>query len=132
MYKKDGAYPWLWEMMASPSFDQMPQVYKEAYLQINPDKKALFAMYKRDVERMQSFTDISEEAIKNISAPALILVGDKDVVRPEHAVEMFRKMKNASLLILPGGHGEYIGEIATWSSSIKQFPVLSFINDFLK
>jgi len=105
MYKKDGAQPWFWDMMAKATFEQMPQPYKDAFLQINPDKDALHRMYERDVARMQSFKDIKEEDIKSVKAPVLILIGDNDVATPEHAVEMFRKMQNAKLMILPGGHG---------------------------
>lgn len=39
--KKAGAYPWFWDMMAHASFEQMPQPFKNAYLQINPDSNAL-------------------------------------------------------------------------------------------
>jgi pimeloyl-ACP methyl ester carboxylesterase len=62
-------------------------------------------MFKRDVARMQSFKDMKEEDIRGIKAPALIIVGDKDVASPEHAVEMYRQMQHAKLMIMPGGHG---------------------------
>ena len=132
MYKKDGAQPWFWDMMAHPTFEQMPQPLKDAYLEINPDTNALYTMYKRDVARMQSFKDIKEEDIKAIKAPALIICGDNDVVRPEHAVEMWRQMQHAQLMILPGGHGEYMGEITTVKPGHNEYPVLSIIETFLK
>jgi len=131
MYKKDGAYPWLWEMMKHPTFEGMPQPLKDAYLTINPDKEALFTMYKRDVARMQSFQDIKEEDIKAIKAPAIIIIGDHDVVRPEHAVEMYRLMQHAKLMILPGGHGEYIGEITTVKPGHRNYPALEIIETCL-
>jgi pimeloyl-ACP methyl ester carboxylesterase len=130
-YKKDGAYPWFWDMMAHPTFEQMPQPLKDAYLQINPDTNALYTMYKRDVARMQSFKDIKEEDIKAIKAPALIICGDNDVARPEHEVEMYRQMQHAKLMILPGGHGEYIGEITTVKPGHNEYPVLPVIETFL-
>ncbi|HKB44256.1 MAG TPA: alpha/beta hydrolase [Chitinophagaceae bacterium] len=132
MYKKDGAQPWFWDMMAHPTFEQMPQPLKDAYLEINPDTNALNTMYKRDVARMQSFKDIKEEDIKAIKAPALIICGDNDVARPEHAVEMWRQMQHAQLMILPGGHGEYMGEITTVKPGHNEYPVLSIIETFLK
>jgi pimeloyl-ACP methyl ester carboxylesterase len=130
-YKKEGAYPWFWDMMAHATFEGMPQPFKDAYLQINPDSNALFAMYKRDVARMQSFKDIKEEDIKAIKAPALIIIGDKDIVRPEHAVEMWRQMQHAQLMILPGGHGDYIGEITTVNPGHHEYPALPIIETFL-
>jgi pimeloyl-ACP methyl ester carboxylesterase len=131
-YKKAGAYPWFWEMMKKPTFEGMPQALKDAYLAINPDQKALHKMYERDVARMQSFPDIKEEDIATIKAPALIICGDKDVVTPEHAVEMYRKIPHASLAIFPGGHGEYIGEITTVKPEVHQYPALPVIESFLK
>ena len=131
MYKKEGAYPWFWDMMAHPTFEGMPQPLKDAYLHINPDTNALYAMYKRDVARMQSFKDIKEEDIKAIKAPSLIICGDHDVVRPEHAIEMYRQMQHAKLMILPGGHGEYMGEITTVKPGHNEYPVVSIIETFL-
>jgi pimeloyl-ACP methyl ester carboxylesterase len=131
MYKKDGAQPWFWDMMAHATFEGMPQPLKDAYLKINPDTNALHTMYKRDVARMQSFKDIKEEDIKAIKVPALIICGNNDVVRPEHAVEMWRQMQHAQVMILPGGHGDYMGEITTVKPGHHQYPALPIIETFL-
>jgi pimeloyl-ACP methyl ester carboxylesterase len=130
-YKKTGAPGWFWDMMSKPTFDGMPQVYKDEYLKINPDPDGLYRMYERDVSRMQSFADISEEEMKSIEAPAFIIVGDRDVVTPEHAVEMHRVIANSRLAIIPGGHGDYIGEIATPQDSTVIAATVSLINKFL-
>ncbi len=130
-YKKDGAQPWFWDFMAKATFEGMPQPLKDAFLKLNPDSNALHRMYERDVTRMQSFRDISEELMKTIKAPAFIIIGDKDVVRPEHAVEMYRLLPHATLAILPGGHGDYIGEITTpWNNTLIAATV-TMINKFL-
>lgn len=131
MFKRDGAYPWLWSSFTHPTLDQMPQPLRDAYLRINPDTDALRAMFERDVARMRSFRDIDEKDIQSIQAPALIIIGDRDVVRPEHAVEMYRLMKRARLAILPGGHGEYMGEITTVKPGHHDYPALPIIEEFL-
>lgn len=130
-YKKDGAFPGFWDMMAHATFEGMPQAYKDAYLAINQDQNALYTMYQRDVARMQTFKDIREEDIKGIKAPALVMAGDKDVVTTEHAVEMYRKLQNAQLAIFPGGHGDYIGELATAKPGQKDYPAVPVIEAFL-
>jgi pimeloyl-ACP methyl ester carboxylesterase len=131
-YKKDGAYPWLWEFMRKGTFNDMPKELKDAYLAINPIQEDLLKMHDRDLHRMQNFKDIKDDDIRSIQAPALILIGDADVVRPEHAVEMFRMMPHAKLMILPGGHGEYIGEITTLKEGgKKEFPAVAIIEEFL-
>ena len=132
MYKKNGAQPWLWDMMDKPSFDGMPQPLKDAFLAINPDKDALYRMYERDVARMQHFTDIKDSDIEGIQAPALIICGDQDVCTPEHAVEMYRRIKNAQLAILPGGHGDYLGEITTLKPGVHTYTGLAVIEQFLE
>jgi pimeloyl-ACP methyl ester carboxylesterase len=44
--------------------------------------------------------------LQSIEAPTLIIVGDADIVTPEHAVEMFRAIASAQLCVVPhAGHG---------------------------
>jgi len=130
-YKKAGAPDWFWDMMSKPTFEGMPQPLKDAYLKINPDTSALHRMYERDVTRMQSFPDISDEQIKSIKAPAFIITGDRDVTTPEHVAEMHRLISNSRLAIIPGGHGDYMGEVTTPQDSILIAATVSMINKFL-
>lgn len=130
-YKKAGAPDWFWEMMSNPTFEGMPQPYKDAFLKINPDAKALHRMYERDVARMQSFPDISEEQMKSIKAPAFIIIGDRDVTTPAHASEMQGLLPNARLAVLPGGHGEYIGELTMPQDNVLIGATVAMINKFL-
>jgi len=130
-YKKAGAPDWFWDMMGKATFEGMPQPYKDEFLKINPDTNALHRMYERDVARMQSFPDITEEQMKAIKAPAFLIMGDKDVTTPEHAAEMHRLLVNSRLAIIPGGHGDYIGEMTTPQDSILIAATISMINKFL-
>jgi pimeloyl-ACP methyl ester carboxylesterase len=130
-YKKSGAPDWFWDMMSKPTFESMPQPYKDEFLKINRDTNALYRMYERDVARMQSFPDISEEQMKSIKAPAFIIIGDRDVTTPEHVVEMHRLLSNSRLAIIPGGHGDYIGEMTTSHDSVLIAATVTLINNFL-
>lgn len=130
-YKKSGAPDWFWPMMSQPTFEGMPQVYKDAFLKINPDTNALHRMYERDVARMQHFPEMSDAQVEQITAEALILCGDKDVVKPEHAVEMHQRLRNSRLAILPGGHGDYIGELTTPQDSALLHYTVSLVDAFL-
>ena len=69
--------------------------------------------------------------MKSITAPALITIGDQDVTIPEHAAEMHRLLAGSRLAIIPGGHGDYIGEIATPQDSVLISATVSMINKFL-
>ena len=77
-------------------------------------------------------TDMNEADIRNIQAPALVVIGDADIVRPEHAVERFRLMPDARLMVLPGGHGEYLGEMTTLKQKgCGHYPAVELIEAFL-
>src|SRR5258708_103732 len=111
-YKRDGMPPGFFEGFQHASLEKtMPQPLKDAYLRANPDLKGLQAMFDRDVARMAAFKDISAAEIKAIQAPTLVINGDADVVRPEHALELSRTLPHAKLAILPAAHREYIGQI---------------------
>jgi len=50
--------------------------------------------------------DFSHDEVAGIRAPTLVIVGDADIVTPEHAVEMFRTIPEAQLCVIPRGrHG---------------------------
>jgi hypothetical protein len=40
-----------------------------------------------------------------------VVVGDHDVILPEHALSMARLLPKGRLLVVPGGHGDFIGEV---------------------
>lgn len=70
-------------------------------------------MHDKDSDRMIVFKDWSDDDLRSIKAPALIINGDKDVVTNEHALKMSKLIPNAELMILPATHGAYFGEICT-------------------
>ncbi|MNG30151.1 hypothetical protein D3C84_1157100 [compost metagenome] len=81
---------------------------------------------------MVNFKDISDKQIKAIKALTLIIIGDKDVILPEHAIELHRQIENSELAIIPGGHGEYIGEITTITPEFKESElIVPMIEKFL-
>jgi pimeloyl-ACP methyl ester carboxylesterase len=71
-------------------------------------------------------------AIRSITASTLILAGDQDIPTPQHAVELTRTIPHARLLIVPGGHGDYLGEaIAAPKESRYPELVAGLIEEFL-
>lgn len=130
--KRNGAPDWFWGFMKQAKLENMPEQLKIAYRQVAPDTSGLQVMHDRDAKRMVNFKDITDEQIKSIKAPSLIIVGDKDVITPEHAIELHRQITNSELAIIPGGHGEYIGEITTIKPATKESDfVVPIIEKFL-
>jgi len=122
-YKRSAAAPQFWEGFddGKVQFSVMPQPYKDAFLEVNNNPDALLNMFNKDVQRMRSFKGWTDKQLQSIQAPTLVVNGNIDVGSPEHAVEMFRTIPNCQLVILPGGHGTYMGEIAFSGSGSKAF-----------
>jgi pimeloyl-ACP methyl ester carboxylesterase len=132
MTRRDGAHPQLWEFMKQADFSNMPQPLKDAFLRVNPNSQQLRTMHDKDAARMRNFKDVPDELVKSVRSPALVVVGDRDIVRLEHAVELTRLISGARLLILPGGHGDYLGE-AVMTQEDTHYPELTarLIGEFL-
>jgi pimeloyl-ACP methyl ester carboxylesterase len=94
-FKRDGGYPQFWDSFAHMQLKDMPKELQDAY------RESLQSFFDKCVERMRNFKDIPDDAIRGIAAPTLVICGDADVVRPEHAVETFRLISHAQLAILP-------------------------------
>lgn len=133
MTKKSGVPPQFWEAMAKGTFEDMPQPLKAAFLEVNPDQALLHDMYEKDSERMRNFVETSDEDVKSLTLPTLIIAGDRDVSTPEHAVELTRLLPNARLVILPGTHGMFLGEPpdAAASAALSAQLIESFLEDRL-
>lgn len=131
-YKRSAAMPQFWEGFDSATIDVMPESLKNGFLKVKNDREALLNMFNKDVQRMKTFKDWSEEKMKSIKAPTLIINGNNDVGSVEHAVEMYRTIPDSELVILPGKHGAYIGAIEYLDNgSWMQQYIVEIINKFL-
>ena len=87
----DAFYPWL----------------VNAYKQNSPDGPEHFPVVFEKILRMwREEPSLTPDDLAGIQAPALVLVGDRDWVAPEHTLAMFQAMPNAQLCVVPGAtHG---------------------------
>jgi len=132
-YKRSAAVPQFWEGFNHVTIDVMPPALKEGFFKVNNDPKAFQTMFDKDVQRMKAFKGWSDEQLNSIKAPTLVMNGNQDVGSLEHAVEMHRAIHQSQLVILPGGHGEYIGTAESlqdghWNNKY----VVDIIENFLK
>jgi pimeloyl-ACP methyl ester carboxylesterase len=89
------------------SFDPLSQPVPEKYVQLSPDGAGHWPVVLGRLKTMwaaePSFTN---EQLQRIEAPTLLVVGDRDIVTLEHAVEMFRTIPEAQLCVVPNAaHG---------------------------
>lgn len=130
--KRNGVPVQFWDFMKQANLNNMPKELQDAYLKVTPDPARLQVMHDRDAKRMVNFRDIPDGQLKAIKARALIIIADKDVVTPDHALEMHNLLSNSELAVIPGVHGEYIEEVTTLSSNSRQAKfIIPLIEAFL-
>jgi pimeloyl-ACP methyl ester carboxylesterase len=111
--KRDGFMNGFFDFMQTATFESMPQPLKDAYLKVMPSPDGLLNMFNKDKQRMINFKDIDDKSISSIKAPALFMVSDKDVITVEHTLAMSRLVANGQIVVLPGTHGQFFGEMAS-------------------
>ena len=89
------------------SFDPDSEPASKDYARLSPDGPDHWPIFLSRLKAMWAVEpNFTREELTSIKAPTLIIVGDSDIVMPEHAVEMFRTIPDAQLCVVPGaGHG---------------------------
>ena len=102
------------------SFDPANEVAPESYARLSPDGAAHWPVFMGRLKPMwMAEPNFTREQLQSVKAPTLIIIGDGDIVTPEHAVELFRSIPNAQLCVVPhAGHGV-----------MPQETVLTFLNE---
>ena len=131
-YKREAVSPEFWKGFDTATLNDMPQVLKESFLAVNSRPDLLLNMFNKDVQRMKNFKGWSDEEVKSITAPVLIISGNHDVGSLEHCVEMYRIFPNSELAIFPGSHGTYLGALEFLENGIwPSFNATPLIEEFL-
>jgi pimeloyl-ACP methyl ester carboxylesterase len=131
-FKRSGLPPQLWEFLKKGTINDMPQVLKDAFLKVTPDSAKLQNLFEKCSQRVLTFKDWDESQLKSIKSTTLIVTGDADVATPEHTVEMHRLIPRSQLLIIPGGHGQYMGEISFNNTKRYVASFVLLIEEFLE
>jgi pimeloyl-ACP methyl ester carboxylesterase len=130
-YKRSGLPPQFWEFMKKGTINEMPKQLKDGFLKVTPDSAKLQNLFNKCAYRMINFQDFSEDDLRGIKSKTLIVSGDRDVATAEHTVMMHRLIPGSQLLILPGGHGEFMGEIEFDNTELKVKAFVPLIEEFL-
>lgn len=116
MVKRDGLQPGFFDGMARAKLADLPPAYAEVYRATSPHPERLDSYFKKTVDRLLAFKDWPEARVKAVTAPTLVVAGDADVVRAEHAVELSRLLPHARVAILPlTTHDAVLGAHAGWT-----------------
>jgi pimeloyl-ACP methyl ester carboxylesterase len=100
---------------------------RKEYDQFSPDGAAHFPVMFHKVTTLwlnaPTADDIDDEQLGHIEAPTMIIVGDHDIIRLEHTMEIYQHIPHAQLCILPGTSHNTLDRRAEWVNPI----VLSFL-----
>ena len=90
-FRKDGWYPSVPEGIESLSAETFAGTPVEtAFMEHTPDPEAYDA-YLRKMKRLNNEDQhISDDEMRSISAKTMVIIGDADGVKPEHALAMFK------------------------------------------
>lgn len=87
----DGFYPELLEgekKMTPEALAGTP--WLKAYMRIAPNRGDWPKLVEKIKDLDVNWRGLSEDQVRSIKAPTMLIVGDADIVRPEHVVQMFR------------------------------------------
>lgn len=113
-YNPNGYYPEMqsiWKTLDGKDLISSP--WQQAYARIAPDPSAWPTLVSKVMTLDLTWTGWQPGAVSTITAPALLIVGDADIVQPEHVVQLFRLLgggvpgdvhglPRAQLAVLPG------------------------------
>lgn len=93
-----------WLREATPeSFRKAEPSVVSRYERVTPDGTDHFpTVFEKTIRMWLHEPNISKEDLGRITAPTLIMAGDRDATVHEHTLELFRSIKGAELCILPG------------------------------
>jgi pimeloyl-ACP methyl ester carboxylesterase len=134
-YSRDGIHPETLEAIESTSTEDLAgSIFERAYANVAPNPENWGGLVAKVNQLDRAFKGWSPEEIESIQAPTLVLIGDSDIVRPEHAVQLFRLrgggvegdeagLPESRLAVLPGTTHLTLVERSDW--------LVPMISDFL-
>jgi pimeloyl-ACP methyl ester carboxylesterase len=116
--------------------DLAGSVFEAAYKQVAPDPSNWPTLVAKCNQLDVEFEGWSDDEIWSIDKPVLLIIGDSDIVRPEHAVQLFRLLgggvegesaglPRSQLAVLPGTTHLSVVERADWLVSM----ISAFVED---
>ena len=136
-YTFSGIQPGLMEGLGNMTPEMMHgSPWHEEYMRIAPHPEDFAKLFAKKTEMDRQTQDIPVESMRAIKSPTLLIIGDSDLVRPEHAVEMFRLLgggvfgdtpaglPDSQLAVIPGA--SHVGVISRTELLIPM--ITSFLN----
>lgn len=129
-YSSDGLYPAVLEGEEAMKPENLAGTpWQEEYSRIAPHPEDWPKLIEKVKHMDQEFQGWQPEDVQSIQSPTLVIIGDSDIVRPEHAVEMFRLLgggvpgdltglPRSQLAVLPGSTHVILVDHSDWLVSM--------------
>ena len=129
-YRLDGLHPGLLDGIQQLQPEHLAGTpFQEEYARIAPNPDDWPTLISKIKQMDADLPEWSPQDIQAIKAPTLLIIGDSDIVRPEHAVEMFRLvgggvvgdiagLPRSRLAVLPGTTHITLVHRGDWLSSM--------------
>ena len=131
-YRPDGSYAGTedgMDQLTPEMFEGTP--FLASFRRVAPDPDAFAQTIARVAELSAAWQGYADDQVRAIGVPMLVIIGDSDIVRPEHVIEMFRLLgggvpgdlvglPDSQLAILPGTTHITLAEKADWLVSMAE------------
>jgi pimeloyl-ACP methyl ester carboxylesterase len=133
--KGSGIHPGLMDGLGQMKPEMMyGSQWHEEYTRIAPHPEDFNKLFAKKTEMDRGTQDVPDEAVQLIQAPVLFIIGDSDLVRPEHAVEVFRLLGGGvfgDMAGLPKSRLAVLPATSHVGASMRVDWVVSMVNEFL-
>ena len=129
-YNTNGLYPELLAGLENPNPEDLAGTpFYEEYHRIAPNPHDWPQLFAKVNQLDRAVQDWPPQAIQAIQSPTLLIIGDSDIIRPEHTIELFRLLgggvpgdltglPRSQLAILPGTTHVALVDRAEWLVSM--------------
>lgn len=100
-FDNEGLVPGVVEAFKTMTAQDMPTEFRQAYAKVAPDASRWPVLVSKVLRQGVDFKGWSEQELKSVAAPVMFMMGDADIVLPEHALKVTRLLPHAKLAVLP-------------------------------
>jgi pimeloyl-ACP methyl ester carboxylesterase len=129
-YRLDGLHPGLMDNIQGLKPEHLAGTpFEQDYARVAPNPGDWPKLIEKITRMDADLPEWTADDIRNLAAPTMLIIGDSDIVKPEHAVEMFRLLgggvigdlaglPRSRLAVLPGTTHVTLVQRADWLASM--------------
>jgi pimeloyl-ACP methyl ester carboxylesterase len=129
-YRLDGLHPGLMDNIAELKPEHLAGTpFEQDYARVAPNPGDWPKLISKITQMDADLPQWTAEDVRGLASPAMVIIGDSDIVQPEHAVEIFRLLgggvigdlaglPRSRLAVLPGTTHVTLVQRADWLASM--------------